>query len=112
MKVEEFFHCYHPFEITQSRGMYSFVPRSPLLSLACDTPDSNSNWKSRYFFIQRDIWMCHPGDQEYMLVDKTWGIMPPSGMNQSVLGLYLLMFISSDILTTSVFSLGSSRSHP
>ena len=45
-------------------------------------------------------------------MDKTWGIMPPFGMNQSVLGLYLLMFISSDILTASVFSLGSSRSHP
>ena len=22
--------------------------------------------------------MCHPDDQEYMLIDKTWGIMPPS----------------------------------
>ena len=25
--------------------------------------------------------MCHPDDQDYMLVDKTWGIMPPSGLN-------------------------------
>ena len=47
--MEEFFHCYYPDEITQSKGMYSFVPRSPLLRLVCETPDSNRNWKSRYF---------------------------------------------------------------
>ena len=80
MKVEEFFHCYHPSKITQSKGMYSFVPRSPLLRLVCDTPNSNKNWKGHYFFIQGDDWMCHPSDQKYMPVDKTWGIMPPSGM--------------------------------
>ena len=43
MMVEEFFHCYRPSKITQSRGMYSFVPRSPLLRLVCDTPDTNRN---------------------------------------------------------------------
>ena len=41
--VEEFFHCYRPSEITQSKGMYSFVPRSLLLRLVSDTPDSNRN---------------------------------------------------------------------
>jgi len=44
MMVEEFFHCYRPSEITQLRGMYSFVPEEPLLRLVCDTPDSNRNW--------------------------------------------------------------------
>ena len=87
MMVEEFFHYYHPSEITQSKGMYSFLPRSLLLRLVCETPDSNRNWKSRYFFIQGDDWMCHPYDQEYMPMDKTWGTMPPSGMCPSVLGL-------------------------
>ena len=86
MMVEEFFHCYRLAEITQSKGMYSFVPRNLLLKLVCDTPYSNRNWKSRYFFIQGDNWMCHPGDEEYILVDKTWGIMPPSGMCPSILG--------------------------
>ena len=70
LMVKEFFHCYRPSEITQSRGMYSFLPRSPLLRLVCKTLDSNRNWKSRHFFIQRDDWMCHPRDQEYMPVDK------------------------------------------
>ena len=36
--------------------------------------------------------MCHSGDQEYMLVDKTWGFMPPFGMYPSMLGFYFLVF--------------------
>ena len=43
MTVEEFFHCYRPFEITQLKGMYSFVPRSPLHRLVCDNRNSNRN---------------------------------------------------------------------
>ena len=43
LMVKEFFHCYRPSEITQSRGMYSFLPRSPLLRLVCKTLDSNRN---------------------------------------------------------------------
>ena len=62
----EFLHCYHPTEITQLRGMYSFMPRSLLLRLVCDTPNSNRNWKSRYFFMEGDEWMCRLGDNEYM----------------------------------------------
>ena len=54
MTVEEFFYCYPPSKITQSKGTYSFVPKSLLLRLVCDTPDSNRDWKSRYFFIQDD----------------------------------------------------------
>ena len=80
MTVEEFFHCYCPSEIVQSRGMYSFLPRKQSLRLVSETLDSNRNWKSRYFFLEGDDWMCHPDDQEFMLVDKTWGIMPLSGM--------------------------------
>ena len=54
MTVEEFFHCYHTSEITQSMGMYNFLPMSPLLRLVCETLDLNRNWKSQYFFIQGD----------------------------------------------------------
>ena len=28
--------------------------------------------------------MCHPSDNEFMPVDKTWGIMPSSGMRSSI----------------------------
>ena len=53
LMVEEFFHYYRSTEITQSKGMYSFVPKSSLLRLMSDTPDFNRNWKSRYLFYGR-----------------------------------------------------------
>ena len=40
LTVREFLHCYHPDEIDRFRGIYSFVPRSPLLKVIYDTPDS------------------------------------------------------------------------
>ena len=40
LMVKEFFHCYCPNEIAQSKGRYSFMPKSPLLRLICETPDS------------------------------------------------------------------------
>ena len=54
LTVEEFFHCYRPAKVTQSKGMYNFTPRSPLLRLICENPDSNRDWKSRYFFLKGD----------------------------------------------------------
>ena len=33
LTVREFLHCYRPDEIYKSRGVYSFVPRSPLLKV-------------------------------------------------------------------------------
>ena len=94
--MEEFFHCDRPSEIVQSRGIYSFLPRKPSLRLVCKTPDSNRNWKSRYFFIQGDNWMCDPNDQENMPVDKTWGIMPLSGRCPSILS--CIFYFLSDML--------------
>ena len=84
--VREFLHCYRPDEIARSKGMYNFVPRSPLLRLVCETPDSNRNWKSRYFFMEGDGWMSRPGDNEFIPIDNTWSILPPFGMYPSILG--------------------------
>ena len=81
--MREFLHCYRPDEIDKSRKIYSFVPRSPLLKVIFETPNSNRNWKSRYFFQEGDEWMCRPGDTEHMPVDTTWGILPPSSMHPS-----------------------------
>ena len=81
--VREFLHCYRPDEIDKSRGMYSFVPRSPLLKVIYETPDSNRDWKSRYFFLEGDAWMCPPGDTEHMPIDTTWGILHLSHMHLS-----------------------------
>ena len=84
MTAEEFFHYYHPFKIVQYKGMYSFMPRKPSLRLICDTFNLNRNWKSRYFFLEGDGWMCHEYDQEFkvtvmvlMLTKKNpWRLLP------------------------------------
>ena len=54
LTVREFLHCYCPDKIDKSRGVYSFVPRSLLLKVIYETPDSNKDWKSRYFFLEGD----------------------------------------------------------
>ena len=93
LMVEEFFHCYRLAEVSQSKGMYNFMPRSPLLRLICKNFDSNRDWKSCYFFLEGDEWMCHPNDNEFMPVDKTWGIMPPSGMRPSTIFIFFSTFL-------------------
>ena len=81
LTVREFLHCYCPDEIDKSKGMYSFVPRKSILKVIYETPDSNRDWKSRYFFLEGDGWMCYPGETDYMPVDKIWGILDPSGIH-------------------------------
>ena len=72
LTVQEFLRCYRPDEIDKSKGMYSFVPRKSILKVIYETPDSNRDWKGRYFFLEGDGWMCHLGETNYMPVDKTW----------------------------------------
>ena len=84
LTAREFLHCYRPDEIDKSRGMYSFVPRKSVLKVIYETPDSNRDWKSRYFFLEGDGWKCHPGETDFLPVDKTWGILDPSGTVQPV----------------------------
>ena len=61
--------------------MYNFVPRKSVLKVIYETPDSNRDWKSRYFFLKGDGWICHPRETDYMPVDKTWGILDPFGIH-------------------------------
>ena len=83
LTVRQFLHCYHLNEIDKSKGVYNFVPRSPLLKVIYETSDSNKDWKSRYFFLKGDGWMCPLGDTEHMPIDTTWGILHPSRMHLS-----------------------------
>ena len=71
LTVWEFLHCYRPDEIDKLKGMYSFVPRKSVLKVIYETLDSNRDWKSRYFFLEGDGWMCHPGETDFMPIDKT-----------------------------------------
>ena len=54
LTVREFLHYYRPDEIDKSRGVYSFIPGSPLLKVIYETLDLNRDWKSRYFFLEGD----------------------------------------------------------
>ena len=84
LTVREFLYCYRPDEIDKSKGMYSFAPRKSVLKVIYETLDFNRDWKSRYFFLVDDDWMCRPGETDYMPVDKTWGVLDPSGIFISV----------------------------
>ena len=44
-------------------------------------PDSNRNWKNRYFFIKGTEWVCRPEEWTSMPdgFDNTWGIVKESG---------------------------------
>ena len=100
LTVREFLHCYRPDEIDKSKGMYSFVPRKSILKVISETPDSNCDWKNRYFFLEGDGWMCHLGEMGYMPIDKTWGILDLSGIYTRHV-VYVDFFISLNTLLPS-----------
>ena len=54
LTVRQFLYCYCLEEIDKSRGVYSFIPGSPLLKVIYETLDSNRDWKSHYFFLEGD----------------------------------------------------------
>ena len=54
LTLDEFFWCYTPQHISSSKGIYHFVARKKSLTLVSNMPNSNRNWKSRYFFCLRD----------------------------------------------------------
>ena len=45
-------------------------------------PDSNKNWKGRYFFVKESDWVCYPEEWDTMPYgfDNTWGIIKDSGL--------------------------------
>ena len=108
LTVREFLHCYRPDEIDKSKEIYSFVPRKSVLKVIYETPDSNRDQKSRYFFLKGDGWMYYPGETDHMPVDKTWGILDPSGIHIRHV-VYVEFFNSFDSL--SLFCLPPSSSY-
>ena len=50
--LDEFFYCYRPHHISSSKGTYHFAVKEKDLKLVFDMPDSNRNWKSRFFFVE------------------------------------------------------------
>lgn len=51
------------------------------LKLVSNMPDSNHDWKSRYFFVKGFNWVCRPDEWKNIGegYDHTLGIMDKSG---------------------------------
>ena len=92
LTLDEFFWCYRPQHIILSQGIYHFAVRKKELKLVSNMPDSNRNWKSRYFFVQGTNWVCR--QEEWVTMphgfDNTWGIIKDSGLILSTSSLFFI----------------------
>ena len=82
LTLDEFFYCYRPHHISSSKGTYHFAVREKELKLVSDMPDSNRNWKSRFFFVEGIDWVCHEDEWATMphgYFDNTWAYVKESG---------------------------------
>ena len=82
LTIDEFFWCYRPQHIVSSQGIYHFVVRKKGLKLVSDMPDSNRNWKGRYFFVKGTNWVCCQEEWKTMphgYFDNTWASVKDSG---------------------------------
>ena len=81
LTLNEFFWCYRPQHIVSSQGIYHFSARKKELRLMSDMPESNRNWKGRYFFVKGTNWVCCQEEWETMPhgFDNTWAFVKDSG---------------------------------
>ena len=82
LTLDEFFYCYRPHHISFSKGTYHFSIKEKDLKLVSDMPDSNRNWKSRYFFVEGTDWVCSEEEWATMprgYFDNTWAFIRESG---------------------------------
>ena len=85
LTLDEFFYCYRPHHIASSKGTYHFNARDKNLRLVSDMPDSNRNWKSRYFFVEGTDWVCRQEEWATMphgYFDNTWAFVRDSGQSR------------------------------
>ena len=105
--LDEFFYCYKPQHIVSSQGIYHFAARKKALRLVSDMPDSNKNWKGRYFFVQGTDWVCRL--EEWVTMphgfDNTWGIVKDLGLAPSVFTLTFPIYLLSVFGVVFLFQL-------
>ena len=64
------------------QGTYHFSVREKDLKLVSDMPDSNWNWKNRFFFVEGTDWVCREEEWATMprgYFDNTWAFVRESG---------------------------------
>lgn len=56
-------------------------------------PDSNKNWKSKYFFVQGTNWVCKPEEWDSMpnRFDDNWGVLDKSSESSVSVSLFILL---------------------
>ena len=82
LMLDEFFYRYRPHHIASSKGTYQFSVREKDLKLVFDMPDSNRNWKIRYFFVEGTDWVCREEEWATMphdYFDNTWAYVEELG---------------------------------
>ena len=82
LTLDEFFYCYRPYHISSSKGTYHFSVREKDLKLVSDMPNSNWNWKNRFFFVEGTDWVCCEEEWATMprgYFDNTWAFVRESG---------------------------------
>lgn len=77
LTLKEFFYCCKPQQIVDLKGFFNFVVCKLLLKLVSNVPDSNRDWKNKYFFFHGSNLVCRPDEwnsigEEY---DNMWGIL-------------------------------------
>ena len=81
LTLDEFFYCHRPHYIASFKETCHFIVREKDLKLVSDMPDSNRNWKSRYFFVEGMDWVCRQEEWATMpcgYFDNTWAFVRES----------------------------------
>ena len=105
LSLDEFFYCYRPQHKVSSKGTYHFAPREKSLRLVSDMPNSNRNWKSRFFFVKGTDWVCRLDEWDTLpggYFDNTWAYIRDSGHPFSF---FLPFFLFRSIVSS--YSLGN-----
>ena len=82
LTLDGFFYCYRHHHVASSKGMYHFTVKEKDLKLVYDMPDSNRNWKSRYFLVEGMDWVCRQEEWVTMprgYFDNTWAFVKETG---------------------------------
>ena len=82
LTLDKFFYYYRPHHISFPKGTYHFAIREKNLKLVSDMPDSNRNWKSKFFFVEGTDWVCCEEEWATMprgYFDNTWAFVRESG---------------------------------
>ena len=64
------------------KGRITFTVKEKDLKLVSNMPDSNRNWKSRYFFVEGTDWVCRQEEWVTMprgYFDNMWAFFRESG---------------------------------